>query len=138
MDSTTLFCIVIPLVVIAITIFVNVQSLSTREHALRAARDAYHGSLAKLKAAPNNADLKQRTLDLGRAYANLTREQKRATIYDEMALMNDINAATAGAGAPSAIGTIEARLKRLDGLKASGAITDAEHAARRQNILEEL
>lgn len=138
MDTTTLFCIVIPLVVIAITIFVNVQSLSTREHALSAARDAYHGSLAKLKAAPNNADLKQRTLDLGRAYANLTREQKRATVYDEMALMHDIGAATAGAGAPAATGAIEEQLKRLDGLKVSGAITDAEHQAQRQKILEGL
>jgi hypothetical protein len=46
--------------------------------------------------------------------------------------------AKAAASAPVATPSVEDRLKRLDQLKASGAITDQEHAARRQAIVEEL
>jgi len=63
------------------------------------------------------------------------------TIYDEMALMNDINAATAGASATSAdpvVASIEDRLRRLDELRAKGLLSDQEFDTRRQKILDEL
>ena len=63
---------------------------------LREAKASYQASLAKLKSNPTNPDLKQRT-QLGRIYSNLTRRKRGVTIFDEVALMNDINAACAGA-----------------------------------------
>jgi hypothetical protein len=66
---------------------------------LQAAFDTYQSALSRLKSSPTNADLKQETLRNGRTYATLTREQSGSgvTIFDEIALSNDINAATAGA-----------------------------------------
>jgi hypothetical protein len=100
----------------------------------------YRDALAALKADPTNADLKQRALSVGRAYSALTR-QNNVTIYDEMAVMNDIAAATAGAGAAAAVPnreTIEARLTRLNDLHSKGLVTDQEWNERRLKILDEL
>ena len=65
--------------------------------AIIAAKKSYEESLSELTLAPTNPELKQRTLALGRTYSNLTRDQKGQTIFDEVALMNDINAACAAA-----------------------------------------
>lgn len=100
----------------------------------------YEQALTALKADPTNADLKQRALSVGRAYSFLTR-QSNITIYDEMAVMNDIAAATAGASAPTPAPnreTIEARLTRLSDLRAKGLVSDHEWNERRQKILDEL
>jgi len=100
----------------------------------------YHDALAALKADPTNADLRQRALSVGRAYSALTR-QSNITVYDEMAVMNDIAAATAGASTPTAAPnreTIEARLTRLNDLRAKGLVSDQEWNERRQKILDEL
>lgn len=102
----------------------------------------YQNALAALKANPTSADLRQRALSIGRAYSFLTR-QSNITIYDEMAVMNDIEAATAGAGAGATASapdreTIEARLARLNSLRDKGLVTDQEWNERRQKILDEL
>jgi hypothetical protein len=64
------------------------------------------------------------------------------TVFDEIALSNDINAATASASvvapAPAAAPSVEERLKRLDELRAKGVVNEQEYAERRQKILEEL
>jgi hypothetical protein len=102
---------------------------------------AYKAALGRLKASPSDPNLKQQTLELGRFYANLTRDRKGVTIFDEMALMNDINAATAAATATSApvpAATHEQRLQRLATLKAQGLIDEAEYTAQRTKILGEL
>lgn len=113
-----------------------------RDNATKAALGAYRQSLAALKARPTDADLKQRTLALGREYSNLTRDNKGNTVFDEMALMNDINAACAAAtgqtsGTPATAGgaSPEDRLRTLSDLKAKGLIDDTEFAQRRSEIL---
>lgn len=144
MDGITLFCILIPVILIVVIFFVASQ----KRNALEKASAAYQDSLRELKAKPTNADLKQQTLALGRQYSNLTRDRRGVTVYDEMALMNDINAATASAvHAASASSTpsiapksasIEDRLKQLDALKTKGLLSDEEFNTRRQKILEDL
>ena len=134
--------------VIIIAIVLNENAAKQRRKALEDARVAYQTSLAQLKRNPTSADLRQRTLELGRIYSNLTRDKKGVTIFDEIALMNDINAACAGAttvssppratAAPPPRQTIEERLARLSELKAKGLIDDAEYNARRQKIIDEV
>lgn len=60
-------------------------------------RKAYQESLQKLKHDPNNPDLRELTLKIGRQYADLTRNSDGRSVFDEVALMNDINAACARA-----------------------------------------
>ncbi len=121
--------------------------------ALGEARAAYEDSLARLKASPTSADLRQRALDLGRTYSGLTRGSQAAALFDEDALMNDINAATAGAVAfpetgagrlaggahePGRRPTIEERLALLAELKVQGLISEEEYSAKRQRIIDEI
>jgi hypothetical protein len=136
MDNLTgLLCIVIPLALI----FLVLAAARTKRQALAEAREAYQAALAKLKAAPTDATLRQRALEAGRHYSALTRENKRVTLFDEAALKNDLDAATAGAvavqAAPAVATDAAARLRRLDELKAEGAISETEHAEQRQRIL---
>lgn len=143
------------LVVISLVIFALVkndrESKKRRQekvNRLQKAQLYYQRSLTRLKSQPDNADLKQKTLELGRVYAHLTRsfnaEDGTVTIFDEIALLNDINAACAGAAPAvtrSAIkerDSVEARLARLSELKDKGLITDAELSGRRQKILDEI
>ena len=64
---------------------------------------AYRQSLDALKGSPNDPELRARALALGRYYALLTRQQPHIVPYDEVALANDIAAATAGASATRAV-----------------------------------
>jgi hypothetical protein len=112
---------------------------------IRQAKANYQDSLAQLKSNPTNASLRQQTLELGRYYSNLTRKKKGVTIFDEMALMNDINAACAGATTVhqtspphSSSPSIEKRLARLSELRSKGLIDEQEYSSRRQRIIEEL
>ncbi len=112
-----------------------------KEEKTNAARVSYQSALARLKTDPTNANLKQHALQEGRTYATWTREQKAVTIFDEMALSNDISAATAGAtvainSAPTT--SVEDRLKTLEGLRAKGVVTDTEYAQKRQKLLDEM
>ena len=107
----------------------------------------YRNSLDALKQDPHNAELHERALQLGRYYSHLTRSNRRVTIYDEVALANDIAAARAGAGqAANLSGTplsisgqpLEQRLDRLKELLDSGAIDEQEYRARRTKLLDEV
>jgi hypothetical protein len=60
------------------------------------AKAAYQASLQALTTDPANRELAQRTLELGRAYSRITRRSRSVTIFDELALLNDINAASGG------------------------------------------
>lgn len=130
---------VILVAVVGFAIYSGYQQGRAKE----AARLAYVESLSKLKEAPTNADLKQRTLQLGREYSNLTRDKKGNTLFDEVALMNDINAAcaaasvvaTANARTESSVATVEERLQTLVNLKTKGLIDIAEYEKRRSEIL---
>jgi hypothetical protein len=142
-DSGAVCGVVVIVAIVLIAIAVNGEA-KKKAKVLAAARDAYHNSLIKLKANPTNADLRQTTLRLGRTYSNLTRNKKGVTIFDEVALSNDISAACAGATnihenkVPKPDQTIELRLQRLADLKAKGLIDDDEYAARRERILDEV
>jgi len=143
-DSTGFACCgVIVLIIILIGVASN-STAKSRAKALAEARDAYHNSLIRLKKDPTNADVRQMTLQLGRTYSNLTRNKKGVTVFDEVALSNDISAACAGATSvlenkiAKADETIELRLNRLAELKAKGLIEDEEYAARREKILDEV
>jgi len=142
--NTTAFCFVIIALLVCMLAY-RVAEQSRRDKELQQAYQAYQDSLKTLKANPTNADLKQSTLMLGRQYSNLTRENKGTTVYDEMALMNDINAATAAAmvATQPAISqgskqSVEDRLQSLKGLRDKGLIDDQEYNTRRMKILEEI
>jgi hypothetical protein len=136
-----LFCIVILVAIVGIWLFVQYQ----RNQAIAAARAAYEAGLNELKKHPTNADLKQRALALGRSYSNLTRNKKGVAMFDEIAVMNDINAATAGAtaqqpqpGPTPTRGTVQERLTQLDQLRTQGVINEQEWQTRKAAILEDL
>jgi hypothetical protein len=133
------FFVVIVIVAIGYAIYSGYEKEGIKE----AARLAYLASLSELKNTPTNANLKQDTLALGRRYSSLTRDKKGNTVFDEVALMNDINAACAAAAmhtasAPepsSAAASIENRLRTLVELKAKGIIDQTEYDKRRGEIL---
>lgn len=111
---------------------------------LRKAHRAYRESLERLKERPSDPDLRQVALNRGRYYSNLTRKRRGVTVYDEVAISNDIGAACASANqAPSSSGSaasapLEARLNRLKQLYESGAIEEHEYRDRRSKLLEEI
>lgn len=142
----------IVVVAFIIGIIAVIWSSLAKSEALEKAKTDYKRSLAKLKADPTNSDLRQKTLDLGRVYSNLTRDSKGVTIFDEIALMNDINTVYGGttsitgtaqsAPTPAATSTpslsVEERLAKLSDLKAKGLIDDQEYDTRRKKILDEI
>lgn len=133
-----LFLVLMVLVVIGVS-----NAAKAAQQAKEKARGAYQESLAKLKLDPSNPNLRQETLRLGREYSNLTRDQKGVTVFDEVALSNDINAACAGAAVPRqpiapAAGSVEERLQKLSSLKAQGLVSEAEYEESRRRILSEV
>lgn len=131
---------VVLLVVVGV-IAMLVASSNAAAKRLREAHAAYKDSLARLKKDPSNPDLKQETLALGRAYSNLTRQNKGVTVFDEVALSNDIGAACAAASAHQSsaqMSSPEARLARLADLRQKGLVSDEEYQNQRGKILREL
>jgi hypothetical protein len=130
-------CGVLVLVVLAVVVIYNVN----RGYQRARARSAYEESLSQLKADPANPDLRGETLRLGRVYSNLTRNGKGVTIFDEVALSNDINAACAGAAGVRGsrqLPSVEARLQNLLSLRDKDLIDETEYAERRREILKEV
>jgi hypothetical protein len=107
------------------------------------ARRAYRAALDALKRDPASPSRREEALRRGRDYANLMRNWRGRSLFDEVALMNDINAACAAASVqrplPSAqpSASIEDRLTRLHDLKTRGLITEAEYDTRRREILRD-
>jgi hypothetical protein len=106
------------------------------------AEQAYRHSLHRLRHDPGNPDLRQQALGLGRQYASLLRGSSGHALFDEVALMNDINAACAG-GMPQEqcihpTGSVELRLEKLQSLRQYGLIDEAEYAQRRKEILKSI
>ncbi len=108
-------------------------------------RDIYKNSLEVLKNNPSDASRKQECLQLGRELADLCRRYQGlsgVTIFDELALMNDINAACGAASSLSTeteiSQTLEQRLAKLSELKGKNLLSEQEYNARRQKILDEI
>jgi hypothetical protein len=68
-----------------------------REARLREAELRYRESLRLLRQQPTDPDVREEVLRLGRVYSNLARDSKGRTLFDEVAIRNDIDAACAGA-----------------------------------------
>ena len=131
--------------IIVVVIAVAFYSAIQKGNAINAAKTAYLHSLGELKRAPTNPEVKQRTLALGRTYSNLTRDKKGNTLFDEVALMNDISAACAAASiispaahTPPLSLSAEDRLRTLADLKAKGLIDEVEFSKRRTEILSSI
>jgi hypothetical protein len=142
-DPTGFICCGGVILFIIVIVIAAVKAGNEQTKQLNAARDAYFDALRRLKANPTNADLRQTTLQLGRTYSNLTRNKSGVTVFDEVALSNDINAACAGAATLVAnkqalSQTIESRLQKLAELKSKGLIDDDEYTARRTKILDDV
>jgi hypothetical protein len=140
MDATGLLVLFlgIPLVIVLIMRANNNQKKEE-------ARLKYQEALEHLKSDPTSPSLKQTALELGRYYSNLTRQRSGVTLFDEVALMNDLNAVTAGAVAqpPSSEDratkqSVEERLAKLSELKSKGLIDEQEYAEKRKKILDEM
>jgi len=111
---------------------------------LELARKNYQDALSRLRSDPVNPLVKEDALKLGRHYAAVTRKGQgfAVTLFDEVALSNDIQAACAAATAQSAqtlsSRSIEQRLEVLDTLRKKGLISDAEYKSKRIEILNEI
>lgn len=142
-DSGAVTCGVILFALVVGLFFYFVQQSAAAKR-LREAHEGYRKSLDLLKRRPNDPDLRQRALELGRHYSNLTRNMRGVTVYDEVALSNDLNAACAAASGAEGQSTaetapsIEARLNRVKMLLDQGIISEEEYRDRRMKLLEEV
>ena len=142
-------CVVLVIVLFVIFIIGLLAASAGKERKLTELikrKKAYKQALEALKQAPSDTNLRQETLHLGRDYSDYSRKcarQSGETLFDEVALMNDLNAACGGA-TPSAAQTtvlsptIEERLAKLDDLKNKGLISPDEYSSKRAQIIEEI
>jgi hypothetical protein len=143
MDDPTSFCLG-TIVIIGIALFINASRRGAR---LRSAEEAYQKALHDLRRAPHSSKQREATLLAGREYARVARENKRETIFDEIALMNDINAIAGQQVSAQPTGrkeqtepqlSYEERLERLQRLAAAGHLTKDEYVEKRRRLLDEL
>lgn len=135
-------------IVILVVVVGGIIAAVVKEAEKRKAREAYRRQLAQLRSDPTSSSVREETLRLGRTYSDLTRNRKGVTLFDEVAIMNDINAACAGAAklerAPNTPAdsarkeSIEQRLARLEALRQQNLITSEEYHERRQRLLDEI
>jgi hypothetical protein len=129
---------------IVIVFVVAIVSGLAQAKALEEAKNAYAQSLDELKLDPANSDLRQRTLALGREYASASKDDKGVSLFDEVALMNDINAACAStqhavaAPASATAESVAAKLQILRDLLDKGLITMEDFERRKAEILSAL
>lgn len=131
-----------PLVLLFFSLLaVGVAIAVLKRRARERAQAAYMAALDRLRRKPSNVAMRTEALDLGRRFAALCRDQGCPTIFDEVALLNDMNAACGGtAVAPDAQPrkSPEERLRSLQRLLSSGLIDEADFAARKREILNEV
>jgi hypothetical protein len=133
------------IILLLIVVLVNYeQNRKDLEKKTKESRLAYEEALAELKSDPTNPEIKQQALELGRLYSGFTRKNRAVTVYDEVAILNDINAASAGAISidqdvqdNNAI-SVEERLEKLSDLRNKGLISEQEYENRRNKILDEI
>lgn len=133
-------CIAFFLALLIVPIVISEQQRKQKERA----RSEYYACLERLKQSPGDPQLHQAALELGRDYSRCTRKGNVA-LYDEVALMNDINAACAGGGKAgaqvevgSAASSLTDRLEKLESLRQRGLVTQEEYSAKRAKLLDEI
>jgi hypothetical protein len=84
--------------------------------------------------------LRTKALEIGRNYAFLCRDMECVTIFDEVALMNDLQAASAGSSKSlkDQSLSIEERLHRLEQLMLNGYLTKEQYELKKSKILDDL
>ena len=109
------------------------------------AKAAYQQALAILERNPTDGGARKRALRLGRAYSNLMRDGEGETLFDEVAVRNDMDAVSGGkteivGGTPprshAAPPALENRLADLKNFRDNGLISEEEYAAKRRGILD--
>lgn len=138
MDS--LLPLIVAVIVVVGMLVVLGRGRAVRDQAVQREYTVYQQALGRLRAEPHRQELRQQALDAGRKYASVARQSGVVTAYDEVSILNDINAAAgpAAAIAAPAAQAIEERLQTLEGLRTRGVITEDEYAARRQALINEL
>lgn len=129
-----------PVAIIALIITASIRA-DSNDKAAKKARFTYCKSLEDLKANPSDADLREKTLGLGRIYYSLLGGNNIVTVFDELAIKNDIDAACAGSvqvqNQPASPDTsIEQRLAKLKMLFDAGHINEEEYRNRRRKIID--
>ena len=121
------------------------QKAEEAERNISQARQAYEKCLAQLRQTPADPHLRQQALEAGRLHAAWKRHREggKVTVYDETAIANEIEAASAAVAAnPKRTNegsmSIEERLERLKALKGNNLISSEEYEAKRAAILAEL
>ena len=132
-------------IIFLVTILLIWRYRKQQREVIETARFLYNKALDELRKDPNDTSKREEALTLGRRYADLVREDKRTT-FDEVALMNDLNAiqptaATVIVEADKSTEHVEdkeQRLNELEHLRADGFITEEEYQERRSAILDEI
>ena len=87
------------IVALGFGVHVAMKYAAETKRRLLVAKRAYQLALEEVKKNPTSPDARQTALQLGRRYSALTREHNNVTLFDEIALKNDIDAASAGVAA---------------------------------------
>ncbi len=139
------------LIVVSVFVFVFLVFAFYKAYKTDDAKRRYERALLDLKENPADPSFRQAALDAGRYFASLTP-------LDEMAIKNDLDAASAAASQPqtspgaeqrkrpaateddanSMTRTFRDRLATLEELKRANLISEAEYADRRESILNEV
>ena len=103
---------------------------------------AYEKSLELLKARPNDSELRGETLYIGREFASFQRERGQ-TVFDEVAIKNDIDSACAGIITQSTVSSqpnnsLKERLAKVQRLFDDSLISKKEYETKRKQILDSI
>ncbi len=147
-------CLSVPAVIITFLIWYEIKITGPariarneeKKRIFKTAQDHYLKALSYLKINPTDANLKQQALSYGRDFAEITGKYQGivgVTLFDEVALMNDINAACAGSSAFKSENTIfsptvKDRLAKLEELRELKLINEQEFDEGRHKILDEI
>ena len=78
-------CVLAPIALLVLYLYFSGKSIKEKEKKIKIAYDNYAENYKVLKNSPTDADQRQRTLIAGRVYARLLREDKKETVFDEIA-----------------------------------------------------
>jgi hypothetical protein len=95
LDNSTASCLVVLLVIVGVCVaalLAAANAAAKRTAQLNAAWGEYQQALQWVRYNPGRSELRVQALALGRSYYSLARKDGVPTIYDEMALANDLNA----------------------------------------------